>query len=84
MKVQLRANDGEIQEADNFLAAWEEFYNEDKWWKISWTSPNGKRLRIIKTGANPTENATGTRLLGLGACFMEDIIQKPFSQSQII
>lgn len=46
-QVQLRWENGRTEEFDIYKA-WEMFREDSDIWKISWTCPNGKRLRIVR------------------------------------
>jgi hypothetical protein len=46
--VQLRFRDGSLQDTSHFNKAWETFIENFECEKISWNTPNGKRLRLTK------------------------------------
>lgn len=72
--VQLRWEDGMIEEVEDPLLAWEKFKEDDLIWKISWTSPNGKRVRITKISTFPTT---------LDICYVEDIMARVESDPRL-
>lgn len=52
---QLRGQDknhndtGECREISTLDEAMEMFIGTNNWWKLSWTRPNGKRVRLLKS-----------------------------------
>jgi hypothetical protein len=65
--TQVRWHNGEIREYSDFFDAWQTFHEDKNAWKISWFSPNGKRMRVIKEQHMQTMKI-------YSACYVEDIM----------
>jgi hypothetical protein len=70
--IQLRHHDGTLEYTDDLKQAFQEFHEKNSIWKISWKSPNGKRIRIVKNDVEPNKTYV--------AGYVEDIIQESLKE----